>query len=68
MTVEALKAHLERGGQILKTRDDHEPVLLDRKTGTPDSGPFTLPADSKCTWAKPEETFGLEKLRPRIEP
>ena len=68
MTVEELKTDLKSSGQILKARDDHAPVFLDCKTDPPGSDLFTLAADSKCSWAKPDETFGPEKLRPRIEP
>lgn len=68
MTVEKLKKHLKSGGQVLKTREDHAPVFLDRQTDTQSADHFKLSADSDCSWAKPDETFGPEKLRPRIEP
>lgn len=68
MTVGGLKKHLENGGQVLKTRDDHAPVFLDRPSLAPESDSFQLDADSTCSWAKSGETFGPEKLRPRIEP
>lgn len=68
MTIEELKTHLKNGGQVLKTRDDHAPVFLNRAADPPAADPFTLPTDSQCSWAKPGEAFGAEKLRPRIEP
>lgn len=68
MTAEELHAHFANGGQILKTRDDHVPVVLDRETDAAEADLFTLPSDSTCSWAKANETFGSEKLRPRIEP
>jgi hypothetical protein len=68
MTLEGLKAHLAKRGQVLKTRDDHDPVLLDRKADAPETDRFTLPEESMCSWAKADEDFGPEKLRPRIEP
>ena len=68
MTVEELKAHLANGGQILKTRDDHAPVLVDHKSDSTGTDHFKLRDESQCSWAKAGEAFGPEKLRPRIEP
>lgn len=68
MTGEDLKTHLESGGQVLKARDDHAPVFLNRTADSPGADQFTLHTDSQCSWAKPGEAFGAEKLRPRIEP
>jgi len=53
---------------ILKTRDDPEPVnLLPTEEGG--SGPrFTIGTGAKVAWAKSGEVFGADKLRPRIEP
>lgn len=68
MTAEELKTHLNSGGQVLKTRDDAAPVFLNRTSHASVADQFTLPADSQCSWAKPGEAFGVEKLRPRIEP
>jgi hypothetical protein len=65
---ERLREHLENGGQIVKARDDHAPIFLDRQSSTPEPDVFRLHVDSKCSWAKPGEPFGPEKLRPRIEP
>jgi hypothetical protein len=54
---------------ILKCRDDHQPVFL---TCTEDSSgdvpQFKLLEKSDCSWAKPGEVFGPDKLRSRIEP
>ena len=49
---------------ILKSRDDHEPVQFEE---TPD-GKFQLPAGVECAWLKSGESFGPDKLRERIEP
>ncbi len=68
MTDNEPKAHLDARGQILKTRDDHAPVFLNRTAGSTEADPFSLPDDSQCSWARPGEPFGAEKLRPRIEP
>lgn len=68
MTVDELKTCLKSGGQVLKTREDHAPVVLDRQTDTQGARLFKLSADSECSWAKPNEAFGPDKLRPRIEP
>ena len=68
MTIEGLREHLANRGQVLKTRDDHAPVFLDRPQPEPEADAFQLHADSKCAWAKPGEALGPEKLRPRIEP
>ena len=55
---------------ILKCRDDPQPVLFEKKE-EPD--PSTLPsfclsAGSTCSWATKDDEIGPEKLRPRIEP
>lgn len=68
MMVEELKAHLKNGGQVLKTRDDHAPVFLNRTADSTAADQFSLSVDSQCSWAKPGDAFGAEKLRPRIEP
>mgnify|MGYP001949208584 CR=1 FL=1 len=60
---------LEEDQQIVKTRDDHAPVLLHRLSEPPDIlKPFQIAEGSVCSWAKAGEPFGPEKLRPRIEP
>jgi hypothetical protein len=55
--------------QILKCRDDHAPVLF-RADGDMAAGaqPFKLSEGSTCSWAKPDEAFGTDKLRSRLEP
>lgn len=60
---------LQNGQQIVKTRDDHAPVLLHRPDEPTDpQKPFQIAAGSACSWAKADESFGPEKLRSRIEP
>lgn len=69
MTSEEIRRHLENGGQILKTRDDRGPVFLQRGDGADAADkPFKLLTDATCSWAKADEHFAPEKLRPRIEP
>lgn len=60
---------LEQSQQILKTRDDHAPVIMDSE-GSPSEAkkPLRLASDASCSWVKVDESFGPEKLRPRIEP
>lgn len=58
---------LQDGQQIIKTRDDPEPVVLDR-LDAPEDPYKPYKANGKCSWAKDGEAFGPEKLRPRIEP
>ncbi len=59
----------EQTNQILKCRDDHAPVLFyadgDTIAGAPS---FKLREGSTCSWARPDEAFGPDKLRSRIEP
>lgn len=60
---------LSKGEQILKTRDDTVPVQLRGETAPADSTrQFKVTPEAKCSWAKAEEVFGPERLRPRIEP
>jgi hypothetical protein len=60
---------LENGQQIIKTRDDHRPVLIQRVAEAPDpQKPFQIAAGATSSWAKTDEFVGPEKLRPRIEP
>lgn len=60
---------LEADGQILKCRDDHAPVLIEKYADV-DEGPqlFRLKEGTTCSWVKSDEPFGPEKLRERIEP
>ena len=65
---------LQDGQQIIKTRDDPIPVILDQsdvpQSDVPQDAnkPFKLSASMTCSWAKDEDEFGPERLRPRIEP
>ena len=55
--------------QILKCRDDKEPVILSRAMEQGDDAePFKLADGYKCSWLKTDDTIGPAKLRPRIEP
>ena len=55
---------------ILKCRDDVHPVIFSPQgVSTDDASPqFVLSENSTCSWAKPKEVFGPDKLRPRVEP
>lgn len=55
---------------ILKCRDDSQPVVFEpHGDASGDATPrFVLSEKSTCSWAKPGEAFGPEKLRSRIEP
>jgi hypothetical protein len=68
MTAKELRTHLQNGGQIVKSRDDHAPVFLSRIEDSTATDSFTLPTHSQCSWAKPEAPIGAGQLRPRIEP
>jgi len=50
---------------ILKSRDDKSPVHFE---SVPDKELFRLVKGSECSWAKASDEFGVDKLRPRIEP
>jgi hypothetical protein len=55
--------------QILKTRDDKDPILFETaSTGEDKEDKFQIVTGYECSWAKAGEFFGSEKLRPRIEP
>jgi len=69
VTTDEVRSHLGGGGQILKMRDDEAAVFLQRDGEAEESGkPFKLSSDVTCSWAKAEESFGPERLRPRIDP
>ena len=55
---------------ILKTREDSSPVFFEQTEDieAPTQAPFELSKGSVCSWIKPDESFGPEKLRQRIEP
>ena len=61
---------MNKDEQILKSRDDKSPVLLQRKPegeGIPES--FTVAEGSQCSWIQTkDESFDSAKLRERIEP
>ena len=57
----------KQGSQILKSRDDHSVVRIDYAVSSTEPS-FMLSANETCSWAKSGETFGPEKIRPRIEP
>ena len=59
---------MKQGHQIIKTRDDPAPVRIQCDAKESDSErPFVLSDDTKCPWIR-DKAFGLETLRPRIEP
>jgi hypothetical protein len=60
---------MNKDDQILKSRDDKAPILIS-KTEDEAGGenPFKLAEGSECSWLKKGESFGPDKLRPRIEP
>jgi hypothetical protein len=49
---------------ILKSRDDPKPVFFEKV----EDEKFKLCPNTECSWLKQDETFGTNKLRPRIEP
>lgn len=55
--------------QILKCRDDKDPIIL-LKNVEQNAGadPFKLEDGCECSWLKKGDTLGPVKLRPRIEP
>lgn len=64
MSEETKNQGSEPGKNILKSRDDHQPVFFE----TVEDGKFKLCSDSQCSWLKQDVEFGPDKLRPRIEP
>lgn len=55
--------------QMLKCRDDHAPVSFHADESCSDTAkPFKLAEGSSCSWTKPDECFGTDTLRSRIEP
>lgn len=55
---------------VLKCRDDPQPTTFTLQADTAGGAlpQFVLEPHSTCSWAKPDEAFGPDKLRPRIEP
>lgn len=59
----------QQGEQIIKTRDDPNPVTLVRGDSSSETIVcFRLLNGMNCFWAKANDEFGPEKLRERIEP
>jgi hypothetical protein len=55
--------------QIIKSRDDKEPVTLVRVAGDGTPGEhFKLAPDSECSWLQKDEELSSARLRERIEP
>lgn len=60
---------MNKDDQFLKSRDDKAPILISKTEGEAGSeNPFKLAEGSECSWLKKDESFGPDKLRPRIEP
>lgn len=57
-----MKWNLSENRQIIKTRDDREPILLEPSEGN------SFKVSEGCSWAKSDEKLPPEKLRERIEP
>lgn len=54
---------------IIKTRDDIKPISFTTDNTSEDiSKKFILDEDVACFWVKQGDSFGPDKLRPRIEP
>jgi hypothetical protein len=56
---------LENCTQIIKTRDDTDPVILKQGNNT---SSFKIREGTLCSWAKSADEITPEKLRERIEP
>ncbi len=56
------------GLNILKCRDDRAPVLFRRTGAGPGPDCFQLIEGTAASWVGQGETFGVDKLRTRIEP
>lgn len=55
--------------QLLRSRDDKEPILLTKANNAAGvETAFQLAEGRECSWLKQGETIGTDKLRPRIEP
>lgn len=60
---------LGENDQILKCREDHEPLYFKEITDPVDgSTKYQLFDESKCSWQKGDEMASVDKFRPRIEP
>ncbi|HVB57738.1 MAG TPA: SIR2 family protein [Candidatus Acidoferrales bacterium] len=55
--------------QILKSRDDKDPVILAKATEASDGAkPYVLANGCESSWLKKDVPVGISDLRPRIEP
>lgn len=54
----------DQNKNILKCRDDCEPVFFEKVN----EGKFKLCTETQCSWLKQEVEFGPDRLRRRIEP
>ncbi|WP_435548124.1 hypothetical protein [Desulfobacterium sp. N47] len=70
MTEKSREENKDISKNILKCRDDTQPVIFMQQGISIDDSPpqFMLAENSTCSWAKQEDVFGIDKLRPRIEP
>lgn len=55
----------QQNTQIIKTRDDTKPVILEQGNNT---SSFKIKEGTLCSWAKDNDEITPEKLRERIEP
>jgi hypothetical protein len=62
-----MKMEQEKNLQIIKTRDDTDPIILEQEQGE-DKTYFKLEKSAVCSWAKSKDEITPEKLRERIEP
>ena len=63
-TEDSFQKHLEKGGQILKTRDDPGPILLERDKDAEDSTkPFKLPSINSAINPKARHVLGPIQMR-----
>ena len=58
---------LNKNQQIIKTRNDSEPVNINHDTSQSEDKPFQLAKGADCSWVE-AGPFGPKTLRPRIEP
>jgi hypothetical protein len=60
---------MDESQQILKSRDDHRPVVLIKTTEPGDAAkPFVLADGCECSWVRQGAPVGPADFRPRIEP
>ena len=60
---------MEKGHQIIKSRDDYAPVRIQTDaTASDPKRPFVLSDGTECPWIRDDGPLGPETLRPRIEP